>query len=107
MAVIGDKDSVMLFKAVGIDVFYETDGEKANRQIKNRQIKQLARDGYGVIYLTETLYPLCADAIETFQAEPYPAIIPIPDVHGSQGTGIRNLKEYVETAVGVDILFNN
>ena len=50
MAVIGDKDSVMLFKAVGIDVFYETDGEKANRQIK-----QLAREGYGVIYLTETL----------------------------------------------------
>ena len=48
MAVIGDKDSVMLFKAVGIDVFYETDGEKANRQIK-----QLAREGYGVIYLTE------------------------------------------------------
>ncbi len=59
-----------------------------------------------MIYLTETLYPLCADAIETFRAEPYPAIIPIPDVHGSQGTGIRNLKEYVETAVGVDILFN-
>ena len=58
MAVIGDKDSVMLFKAVGIDVFYETDGEKANRQIK-----QLAREGYGVIYLTETLYPLCADAM--------------------------------------------
>ena len=102
MAVIGDKDSVMLFKAVGIDVFYETDGEKANRQIK-----QLARDGYGVIYLTETLYPRCADAIEAFKTEPYPAIIPIPDVHGSQGTGIRNLKEYVETAVGVDILFNN
>ena len=101
VAVIGDKDSVMLFKAVGIDVFYETDGDKANRQIK-----QLARDGYGVIYLTETLYPLCADAVETFKTEPYPAIIPIPDVHGSKGTGIRNLKEYVETAVGVDILFN-
>ena len=101
MAVIGDKDSVMLFKAVGIDVFYETDGEKANRQIK-----QLAREGTGVIYLTETLYPQCVDAIEAFKAEPYPAIIPIPDVHGSQGTGIRNLKGYVETAVGVDILFN-
>ena len=101
VAVIGDKDSVMLFKAVGIDVFYETDGDKANRQIK-----QLVREGYGMIYLTETLYPLCQDAIETFRAEPYPAIIPIPDVHGSKGTGIRNLKEYVETAVGVDILFN-
>ena len=101
MAVIGDKDSVMLFKAVGIDVFYETDGEAANRQIKH-----LAREGYGVIYLTETLYPLCADAIDAFKGEPYPALIPIPDVHGSQGTGIRNLKGYVETAVGVDILFN-
>ena len=61
MAVIGDKDSVMLFKAVGIDVFYETDGDRANRQIK-----QLAREGYGVIYLTETLYPLWADRIRLF-----------------------------------------
>ncbi len=65
VAVIGDKDSVMLFKAVGIDVFYETDGEKANRQIK-----QLAREGYGVIYLTETLYPLCGEGFESFKTGP-------------------------------------
>ncbi|MBQ7278488.1 MAG: V-type ATP synthase subunit F [Clostridia bacterium] len=102
VAVIGDKDSVMLFKAVGIDVFYETEGERANRQIK-----KLAREGYAVIYVTETLYPLCTDAIETFRSEPYPAIIPIPDAHGTKGTGMQNLKGYVETAVGVDILFNS
>ena len=33
MGVIGDKDSVMLFKAVGLDVFFETEGDKANRRL--------------------------------------------------------------------------
>lgn len=101
MAVMGDKDSVLLFKAVGLDVVCETDGERANREIK-----RMAREGYAVIFLTETLYPLCKEAIDTFKAEPYPAIIPLPDVHGSKGIGMKKLKENVETAVGVDILFN-
>ena len=37
----------------------------------------------------------------------YPAIIPIPDNQGSEGIGLQALKQNVEKAVGVDILFNN
>ena len=101
-AVIGDRDSVLLFRAVGIEVFAETDGERAN-QIMHR----LARTGYAVIYVTESLYPHCAETIAEFSTEAYPAIIPIPDALGSKGTGMKSLKENVEKAVGVDILSNS
>ena len=100
-AVIGDRDSVLLYKAVGIEVFPETDGESANRCMH-----RLARTGYAVIYVTESLYPLCAETIAEFAGEPYPAIIPIPDVAGRRGIGLKTLKANVEKAVGVDILSN-
>ena len=100
--VVGDRDSVMLFKAVGMDVFFETDGEQATRRVK-----RMAKDGYAVIYVTETLYPLIGEAIEEYKQEAYPAIIPLPDAHGSKGVGMQALKSNVEKAVGVDILANN
>lgn len=101
MGVIGDKDSVMLFQAVGLDVFYETDGERANRCMH-----RLAREGYAVIFVTEKLYAACAETVQGYSAAAYPAIIPIPDNQGSTGIGLQTLKQNVEKAVGVDILFN-
>ena len=72
-----------------------------------RSLHRLARTGYGVVYVTETYYPACEETILEFQGEPYPAIIPIPDVSGTQGIGMRAIKENVEKAVGLDILSNS
>lgn len=101
-AVIGDRDSILLFKAVGLEVFPVSDGETANRTLH-----RLARIGYAAVYVTETYYPHCAETIEEFQGEPYPAIVPIPDASGTQGIGLSALKANVEKAVGVDILSNS
>ncbi len=101
-AVIGDRDSVLLFKAVGIEVYDVTDGETANRTLH-----RLARTGYAVVYVTETYYPACDETIREFQGEAYPAIIPIPDASGTQGIGMRAIKDNVEKAVGLDILSNS
>jgi len=99
--VVGDKDSVLLYKAVGLDVFFETDGEKADRRLH-----KLAKEGYAVIYVTESLYGACSETILEYAAAAYPAIIPIPDNQGTLGIGMQTLKQNVEKAVGVDILFN-
>ena len=96
MGVIGDKDSVMLFKAVGLDVFYETDGERANRCMH-----RLAREGYAVIFVTEKLYAACAETIQEYSAAAYPAIIPIPDNQGSKGLACRRSSRTSKKAVGV------
>ena len=100
-AVIGDRDSILLFKAVGIEDYPVTDGEQANKTLH-----RLARHGYAVVYVTESMYPYCGETIREFQGEPYPAIIPIPDASGTKGIGMHAIKENVEKAVGLDILSN-
>ena len=102
IGVIGARDSVLLFKAVGLDVFFEDDGERANKTLH-----RLAREGYATVFVTEKLFSACAETIEEFKGQPYPAIIPIPDNQGSRGLGEKMLRQNVEKAVGMDILSNN
>ena len=102
IGVIGARDSVLLFKAVGLDVFFEDEGERANRTLH-----RLAREGYAAVFVTEKLFSACAETIEEFKGQPYPAIIPIPDNQGSRGLGEKMLRQNVEKAVGMDILSNN
>lgn len=101
IGVIGARDSVLLFKAVGLDVFFEDEGERANRTLH-----RLAREGYAAVFVTEKLFAACAETIEEFKGQPYPAIIPIPDNQGSRGLGEKMLRQNVEKAVGMDILSN-
>ena len=50
IAVIGDRDSVLGFRALGLDVFptEDTDAER-------RTLHRLAQEDYAVIYITEQL----------------------------------------------------
>ena len=63
IGVIGDRDSVLLFKAVGLDVFFEDEGVSANRTLH-----RLAREGYVTIFVTEKLFAACAETIEEFKS---------------------------------------
>ena len=101
IAVIGDPSSVMIFKAIGLDVFYE----EKKAQIEHR-IHSLAKQGYAAIYITEKAAALAEEAIDIYATETFPAIIPIPDNQGSQGLGEKRLRQNVEKAVGMDILSN-
>lgn len=101
IGVIGEKDFAMLFCAVGLDVFYEETGERASRRLF-----KLAKEGYSAIFVQEKFYKACQEVIAEYKSAPYPAILPVPDSHGSEGVGIAELKQNVEKAVGVDILFN-
>jgi V/A-type H+-transporting ATPase subunit F len=100
IAVIGDRDSVMLWRALGIDtVFAEKPGEI------ERAIHRLARDGTSVIYITEQAAQQVKEAVDRYKTESYPAIILIPNREGSTGLGMRGIRENIEKAIGADILF--
>ena len=101
IAMIGDRDSVLLAKAAGLAVFDETDAEKASKLIH-----RLAREGCKVIFLTEPLYAACGEAVSKYRYESFPAIIPIPDSKGSSGVAMAQIKSNVEKAIGADILFS-
>lgn len=100
IAIIGDRDSVLIAKAVGIEVFSETNPDKASKTIYS-----LAKAGCKIIFMTEELYEGCSEAVSNFKTEAFPAIIPIPDSHGSKGIAMSDIKANVEKAIGADILF--
>lgn len=98
IAVVGDADTILAFKTVGIDIFPANTAGEATEQIK-----LLARN-YSVIFITEDLAELITDYLAKFRARPLPAIIPIPSAQGSTGYGMEQIKANVERAVGVNIL---
>lgn len=100
LAAVGDKDSVLGFKAIGIDVFPIMDDEETARTIF-----RLAKAGYAVIFITEQAAEGAKDMIARYASQAYPAIIPIPSSSGGTGLGMRQLKQNVEKAIGADILF--
>ena len=99
IAVLGDKDSVLGFRALGLDVFTADTAEQA-RPILHR----LAKEGYAIIYLTEQLAAGLGAEMARYKDELTPAIILIPGKEGSLGIGMANIKTAVERAVGADIL---
>ena len=99
IAVLGDKDSVLGFKALGLSTFPVESPEEARTTLH-----RIAKEDYAVIYLTETLAVDLEGDIARYKDDLVPAIILIPGKEGSLGIGMRNIKKSVERAVGADIL---
>ena len=101
IAVIGDKDSVLAFKAVGVEVFDVTAAEQAQPLIK-----KLSQGDYAVIFIAENLAEQIPETLAKAKLKPFPAVVPIPTGANSSGFGMQGIKADVEKAIGVDILFN-
>ena len=101
IGVIGDKDSILGFKALGLSVFPATAPEEAARILQ-----KLAEEDYAVIYITEQIAGHIVSTIDQYNERRFPAIIPIPGNQGVLGIGMSGVKKSVERAVGADILFN-
>ncbi|MDD3347531.1 V-type ATP synthase subunit F [Oscillibacter sp.] len=100
IAVIGDWESVMGFRALGLDTYPVTSAEEAKERVL-----ELAKGGQcAVIYLTEQLAKNMGDVIAHFKDELRPAIILIPGREGPLGIGRDNIQRAIERAVGSNIL---
>lgn len=103
IAVMGYSDSVVGFKALGLDVFPVDDVSAAKKTLQSL-VKQSDDVEYGIIYIEETIAAGILDEIARYKDRLSPAIILIPGRDGPVGLGQNALKEAVEKAVGSDIL---
>lgn len=101
-AVLGDRDSIYGFSALGLSIFPAEEKTDAARTLR-----RLAENGYAVIYVTESLAAQLTDEIAEYAGALTPAIVPIPGAWGNTGLGISNVKHFVEQAVGSDIIFGS
>ncbi len=99
IAVMGDRESILGFQALGLHVFPTEDAAEARRILH-----KLAKAEYAVIYVTEQLSTLISTDIARYKDRVTPAIILIPGKSGSLGLGANALQSAIERAVGADIL---
>lgn len=99
IGVVGDKDSVLVFKALGIDVFPVGSSSEARRTVD-----KLAENNYAVIFITEHVAQGIPETIERYNREMLPAVILIPSNQGTLNIGMQRINNNVEKAIGVNIL---
>lgn len=98
-AIIGRGDGVLAFKAGGVDAYVCDDEAKARATLKK------IAPSYSVIFLTDDLAESLDDLINRMNESAYPIIVPVPGENGSTGYAKTKMKEQMERALGVDILF--
>ncbi len=98
-AIIGSGDGVLAFKAGGVDAF------SAETPAKAREILRKLAKTYKVIFITDDLAEGLSDIINRTNEQPYPIIVPLPSNSGKSQYARDKMKEQMERALGVDILF--
>lgn len=102
MGVVGEKDAVLAFKAVGMRVISVSSAEEATAALH-----RLSTDGVPVIFITETIAEQVPEALSKYKTMPGTAVIPIPGSQGANGFGASRVRANVEKAIGADILFHS
>lgn len=97
---VGSYESVLPFKALGLDVFVVTDANVEELGIK---ISQLSKENYAALFLTEDLCKRFADVVQEVNSTEAISIVPIPAQGMSTSYGLRGIRSIVERAVGMDI----
>ena len=99
IAVVGEKDSIIGFSALGFDIF------PIDRENAVSEFRRVSSDkDYAIIYLTETFYEELQHELDKFKESVTPAVILIPGAEGSLGFGATALDASVERAIGANIL---
>lgn len=101
VGIIGDKDTVMGFLALGIDIFPAYSAEEIKKTIH-----KLAEKEYAIIYITEEASLKAKESRAKYKDMELPAIIVIPGIGGSMGLGMNEVRESAKRAIGADILFS-
>lgn len=103
IGIIGERDSVLCFMALGFSVFPAESSAEAGKILH-----KLAKGGeYAAIFIVENYAMELEDEIARYKDSPLPAVICIPGREGTTGYGMANVKSAVERAVGADILFKD
>ena len=98
IAIIGDSDSIVGFRAVG----FKTVAVRSGAEVA-AAVDALIHENCFVIFITEQALEGAEDVLSIYADRSIPAIIPIPGRFGKTGIGMENLRRSVEQALGTDV----
>ena len=99
IAMIGDRDSILGFKSLGVSIFPAENQEKATDALKDTVAQE-----YKIVFITDDVMPEYEVVAEHLQNKTFPVVMPIPSNKGSTGLGTERLRSLVRKAAGADIL---
>lgn len=99
VAFIGDADSVLGFRALGVETVVPENGDQARDQFE-----RLVREETSVIMITEDLMDQLQEQIEATVHMAIPSVVVLPGVRGTQKRGEHTIRELIIKAVGVDLM---
>lgn len=100
-AIIGDGESILVFKAVGVEPFPVKSAIEAEQKLV-----EISKD-YKIIFITDDIAVEIDDKIKRYTTKSYPIIVSVPSKAGSNGYGEKNLIDAMEKALGINIFSAN
>lgn len=99
VAVLGQRDAVLGFKASGAVVFCADSGEEAKTALD-----RVLQDDYAILLVTEDIAEALKTDLAPLYDRPKPVITVLPDARKPKGQAMELLRKRVERAVGANIL---
>lgn len=100
VAVLGQRDAVLGFKASGAVAFSADDPQEARDRLA-----EILRGDFAVLLVTEDIADVLREELRPLYEEPKPVVTILPDARKPKGLGMELLRKRVERAVGANILF--
>lgn len=101
IGVIGDKDSILGFLALGLSIYPVKDKTEAESTLN-----KLISEEFALVFITENTAKDILPLIQKYKDTSFPVIVLIPGISGTLNIGMSAVKKAVERAVGADILFD-
>ncbi len=98
IAAFGEKDIMLIFKAIGADVFPVFDLEEAAINLK-----KIIKDDYGIIFITETIAVKLDHIIKQYSDKVKPSIVVIPGLGERNNYAVESLRQAIIKAAGTDV----
>ena len=102
IAAFGESDIMLIFKAIGADVFPVDDTQ--DMQDVEDKLKKIVKEGYGIIFMTETIAAGLDSTIKYYSTRITPSIVVIPGLGKRNNYAVNQLRTAIIKAVGADVM---
>lgn len=99
VAFLGDADSVLGFRALGVETIVP-DGEEDARE----EFQRLVEEETSIIMVTEDMMEVLQEQIEETVHMAVPSVVVLPGIRGTRRKGEQTIRELIIKAVGVDLM---
>ena len=100
IALMGDKDSIIGFKLLGVDLYPIKKTDEAINLLN-----KISKENYAVIFITEDIAKDIIEVINEYQRVSKVSFTVLPEKLVNRNIGLKLLKKNIEKAIGKDILF--